>query len=54
MLIDLCTVFFSKEGGGTEDIQNRVVKRDGILEIEKRSGAATASVDEPKSGYIRH
>ena len=36
----------SKEGGGTEDIHNRVVKA--------RSGAATASVYEPNSGYIKH
>ena len=44
----------SKEGGGTKDIHNSMVKVRGVFLRLKRSGAATASVDKPKSGYIKH
>jgi len=44
----------SKEGGSTEDIDNRVVKARGVFLRLKISGVATASVDELKSGFIRH
>ena len=43
----------SKEGGGTQDIHNRVVKPEGYLWDWGRSGAPTASADEPKSSYTR-
>ena len=45
----------SKEGGGSEDIHNRVVTaRVVFLKLKTISGVAKASVDELKSGYITH